>query len=154
VDGDRLIDTAYCQSHGNATAGHFAVLSVTDEGMGIPPETLSRIFDPLFSTKRPSHDGQKRGWGLAIVYTLVRRRGGWIDVESQPEEEPASKCFSRSIDHPPTPASTAREKVSAQLWWAQKDVPTLRHFHHKNEHCPGPAWHARYTTKSAKRPRH
>ena len=82
--GDRLIDTAYCQSHGNATAGHFAVLSVTDEGMGIPPETLSRIFYPLFSTKRPSLDGQKRGWGLAIVYTLVRRRGGWIDVESQP----------------------------------------------------------------------
>ncbi len=80
---DRHVDASYCQNHGNSSPGHFAVLSVIDSGTGIPPETLPRIFDPLFTTKSPSLDGQKRGWGLAIVYTLVRRRGGWIDVESQ-----------------------------------------------------------------------
>lgn len=81
---DRIVDAAYCLNHGNAYPGYFAVLSVKDEGVGIPLEALPRIFDPLFSTKSPCLNGQKRGWGLAIVYTLVRRREGWIDVESQP----------------------------------------------------------------------
>jgi signal transduction histidine kinase len=90
---DRLVDTAYCQNHGNAYPGYFAVLSVKDEGVGIAPDALPRIFDPLFSTKSPCPDGQKRGWGLAIVYTLVRRRGGWIDVESRPEKGTRFEVF-------------------------------------------------------------
>lgn len=77
----REVDANYCLAHGNARTGHFGVLSVSDQGEGIPQEVLPRIFDPLFSTKA-SINGEKRGWGLAIVYTLVSRRGGWIDVES------------------------------------------------------------------------
>ncbi len=90
---DRHVDAAYCQKHGNASRGHFAVLTVKDEGTGIPPDTLPRIFDPLFSTKSASQDGQKRGWGLTIVYTLVRRRGGWIDVASRPERGARFEVF-------------------------------------------------------------
>lgn len=77
----REVDAAYCLAHGNARTGHFGVLSVSDQGVGIPQEVLPRIFNPLFSTKAIIN-GEKRGWGLAIVYTLVSRRGGWIDVES------------------------------------------------------------------------
>lgn len=77
----REVDAGYCSAHGNARTGHFGVLSVRDQGVGILPDILPRIFDPLFSTKS-STGGEKRGWGLAIVYTLVSRRGGWIDVES------------------------------------------------------------------------
>lgn len=81
--GEQRIDAEYCRNHGNAHPGQFAYLSVEDEGVGISPEALPRIFDPLFTTKSPSQDEQKRGWGLAVVYTLVRRRGGWVDVESK-----------------------------------------------------------------------
>lgn len=77
----REVDAGYCSAHGNAHTGHFAVLSVVDEGMGIQSDVLPCIFDPLFSTKCTA-DGEKRGWGLTIVYTLVSRRGGWIDVGS------------------------------------------------------------------------
>ncbi|GLI34674.1 ATP-binding protein [Desulforhabdus amnigena] len=91
--GGRHVDAEYCRNHGNAHPGHFASLSVEDEGVGISPEILPRIFDPLFTTKSSSQDAQKRGWGLAIVYTLVRRRGGWIDVESQIEEGTRFEVF-------------------------------------------------------------
>jgi signal transduction histidine kinase len=101
--GDGCVDAAYCQNHGNAYPGHFAIVTVKDDGVGIPPELLPRIFDPLFSTKNPSMDGQKRGWGLSIVYTLVRRRGGWIDVESQPQKGAGFEVFLPVLQSPAMP---------------------------------------------------
>ncbi|MEX2571192.1 MAG: ATP-binding protein [Gemmatimonadota bacterium] len=56
------------------------VLEVMDTGMGMPPEVQSRIFEPFFTTKLQS-DGS--GLGLPAVDGVVRRTGGWIDVESE-----------------------------------------------------------------------
>ena len=57
-------------------------LSVSDDGVGIPPEHLARIFDPFFTTKLGEGGS---GLGLHIVYSLVQRSlGGRIDVESTP----------------------------------------------------------------------
>jgi signal transduction histidine kinase len=57
-------------------------LRVSDDGVGIPPEHLSRIFDPFFTTKLGEGGS---GLGLHIVYSLVQRSlGGRIDVESTP----------------------------------------------------------------------
>jgi len=56
-------------------------LSVADTGVGIAPEVLPHIFDPFFSTK---HETKGVGLGLAVVYGIVRRHEGRIDVESRP----------------------------------------------------------------------
>jgi two-component system NtrC family sensor kinase len=56
-------------------------LSVADTGVGIAPDVLPRIFDPFFSTK---HETKGVGLGLAVVYGIVRRHEGRIDVESHP----------------------------------------------------------------------
>ncbi len=69
-----------CIGHGNARPGRFAVLTVSDTGPGISPKVLPRIYDPFFSTK---NGGGNSGFGLAIVYTIAQRHGGWIDVNSQ-----------------------------------------------------------------------
>lgn len=54
-------------------------LEVADNGTGIEPATLPRIFDPFFSTKRGRH-----GLGLSAVHGIVRRLGGDIEVDSRP----------------------------------------------------------------------
>ncbi|HEU4734380.1 MAG TPA: ATP-binding protein, partial [Kofleriaceae bacterium] len=54
-------------------------LEVSDDGAGIAPETLTRIFDPFFSTRQARH-----GLGLSAVLGIVRRLGGDIEVDSQP----------------------------------------------------------------------
>ena len=61
--------------------GDFVVIDVTDTGCGIPPENLSRIFDPFFSTKE-NIVGSGTGLGLAMVYGIVRQTEGFIRVNS------------------------------------------------------------------------
>ncbi len=56
---------------------------VADDGSGIPPEDLERIFEPFYTTKRP---GRGTGLGLALVATLVDAHGGHIGVTSRPGE--------------------------------------------------------------------
>ncbi len=63
----------------NGDASEVAV-EVADTGEGIPPETLVRIFEPMFTTKRM---GTGAGLGLAICDQIVRQHGGTIQVESE-----------------------------------------------------------------------
>jgi len=59
-------------------AGAAAVeLSCTDTGIGIPPDQLAKIFDPFYSTKEMG-----TGLGLSVVYGIVERHGGTIDIRS------------------------------------------------------------------------
>ena len=55
-------------------------VKVSDNGMGIPQKHLSQIFDPFFTTKKT---GEGTGLGLNIVYRIVTKYGGTIDVESR-----------------------------------------------------------------------
>ncbi len=58
--------------------GPYVELIVADTGPGIAKEILPRIFDPFFSTKK-----EGSGLGLATVYSVVTKHGGWIEAESR-----------------------------------------------------------------------
>jgi PAS domain S-box-containing protein len=65
--------------------GSYVRWSVTDQGTGITPEHLPRIFDPYFTTKGMGPK-QGMGLGLAICFSIVRKHGGFITVDSKPGE--------------------------------------------------------------------
>ncbi len=57
--------------------GNYIEIKVKDTGAGIPPSLISHIFDPFFSTKETGH-----GLGLATSYSIIKRHGGSLSVES------------------------------------------------------------------------
>ena len=59
--------------------GRYAMVEVSDTGVGIAPEHMGRLFEPFFTTKR---DQGGTGLGLAMVYGIVRQTDGFIAVES------------------------------------------------------------------------
>jgi CheY-like chemotaxis protein len=73
ADGNEICVTARQGREG------FVEIEVTDTGCGIPPENLTRIFDPFFSTK-PTGEGM--GLGLSIAHQIVSSMGGQIAVKS------------------------------------------------------------------------
>ena len=62
-------------------SGEYLMLSVCDEGEGMSEETISRAFEPFYTTK-PS--GVGTGLGLSMVYGFVKQSGGGIEIKSTP----------------------------------------------------------------------
>jgi len=56
-------------------------IEITDTGIGIPPDVLPQVFEPFFSTK---NEQSGAGLGLAVVYGIVNRHGGDINIDSFP----------------------------------------------------------------------
>jgi two-component system, cell cycle sensor histidine kinase and response regulator CckA len=77
------VDESYAKQNPEALIGTFVSLSVIDSGCGMPPEVLSRVFEPFYTTKE---FGKGRGMGLAMVYGIVKQHNGWIEVTSVPNQ--------------------------------------------------------------------
>ncbi|MGA7159780.1 MAG: ATP-binding protein [Bacteroidota bacterium] len=67
------------EAHRN-TASDTILITVADSGIGIPDDALPHIFEPFFTTKE---NGKGTGLGLAVVYGIIERHGGTINVQSK-----------------------------------------------------------------------
>jgi signal transduction histidine kinase len=72
-----------------ASAGEDDVtLTITDQGIGIPPELLDKLFEPSEPTTRPGTDGENgTGFGLPLTSKFVAAYGGSVSVESKPQND-------------------------------------------------------------------
>jgi signal transduction histidine kinase len=74
------LDEAYCRQNPEIQPGQFAMIAISDTGVGMPPEVVARAFDPFFTTKAT---GKGTGLGLSQVYGFVKQSQGHIKVYSE-----------------------------------------------------------------------
>ena len=72
--------SAVARARWTAASDSEILVTISDDGCGIPAEALERLFDPFFTTKP---GGEGTGLGLVISYEIVRKHGGDILLESE-----------------------------------------------------------------------
>jgi len=77
-----FLDREFCKTYSSNDQGYYALLSISDTGCGMDKETLSRIFEPFFSTKGITAG---TGLGLSTVYGIVSQHDGIINANSKPD---------------------------------------------------------------------
>ena len=81
--------------------GTYASLSVTDDGVGMAPETIAKAFDPFFTMKE---FGKGTGLGLSIVYGIMKSCGGAATIRSVPGEGTTVQLLFPASDQPIAPS--------------------------------------------------
>jgi PAS domain S-box-containing protein len=75
-----VLDETDVASEVGAAPGEYVRLSVSDTGVGMAPEVLSRVFEPFFTTQEP---GKGTGLGLSVIYGFVKQSEGHVTLYSE-----------------------------------------------------------------------
>lgn len=87
--GNVVIDSEVAAWLGDVEPGAFVEITVSDTGAGMSPETLSRVFEPFYTTK----GALGTGLGLSTAYGIVRQSGGHLSVHSEVGQGTSFRVF-------------------------------------------------------------
>lgn len=94
-----------------ASTQGYVVLEVTDSGTGMSAEVQRRVFEPFFTTKE---EGKGSGLGLPTVYEIIRKGGGWIELESRAGEGTTFRIHLPRIVSPTATEAVSQDDATAR----------------------------------------
>lgn len=109
-----MIDQNYARMHLDAQVGAYVMVTITDTGVGMPPEILDRIFDPFFTTKEI---GKGTGLGLSTVMGIVKSHGGFVNVYSE-----VGKGTRFNVYLPATDTDEKEETTNSEVAFGQGEL--------------------------------
>jgi PAS domain S-box-containing protein len=126
------IDDKYIEAHGYGKLGIYAMLSVTDSGIGMDEKISKRIFEPFFTTKEV---GKGTGLGLSMVYGIIKQHTGYINCYSEPGKGTTFKIYLPLADpektHEIKTTETAEPKGGTETILLAEDDKSVRELNTK-----------------------
>ncbi len=109
---DVELDEAYAAQHPDVTPGSYVMLSMSDNGFGIPADVREHVFEPFFTTKEV---GKGTGLGLSMIFGFVKQLGGHVTLYS---EEKQGTCVRLYL-----PVAEASATVSSERSASKRTSP-------------------------------
>ncbi|MBI5075686.1 MAG: PAS domain S-box protein [Nitrospirae bacterium] len=117
---------AFISRHHYGKPGTYALISVSDTGIGMDEKTIERIFEPFFTTKEP---GKGTGLGLAVVYGIIKQHKGYITADSSAGKGTLFSIYlplANAVTEETEPASTLPVQRGAETILVAEDDATVR----------------------------
>jgi PAS domain S-box-containing protein len=114
---NQTVTSAEARPFAGLTPGRYAMITVTDTGVGMSDEVRQHLFEPFFTTKEP---GRGTGLGLATCYGIVRQHSGYITCCSEPGQGTAFMIYLPEANE--APAATPSPLAPGQLPRGDKTV--------------------------------
>ena len=117
------MDDHFVTAHGYGKPGGYAMIAVTDTGMGMNAEIQKKIFEPFFTTKEV---GKGTGLGLAMVFGIMKQHDGYINVYSEPGKGTTFRLYlplikSEALDESLSPATEYPQGGTETILLAEDD---------------------------------
>nr|WP_241198418.1 ATP-binding protein [Pseudomonas granadensis] len=87
---NQVLHRDFTEAYSNLEPGDYVMLSVTDNGCGMPQSVMSRAFDPFFTTKPI---GQGTGLGLSMIYGFSKQSRGHVSIDSEIDQGTTVKLY-------------------------------------------------------------
>lgn len=123
------LDEATGIGRANLPPGDYVRVQVRDQGCGIAPEDLTKIFEPFYTTKRT---GEGTGLGLSTAYGIVKQTGGYIFCDSTPGQGSTFALFfpahdraaiPETVEAPARSVPRARREQEATVLLVEDEAP-------------------------------
>jgi PAS domain S-box-containing protein len=134
--GTAMIDEEFVRTQGFGKLGRYAFFSVKDTGLGMDASVSRRVFEPFFTTKG---SGKSAGFGLSIVYDIVKEHKGYITAASEPGKGALFTVYLPLVSAAPSRAvpDTARQACpgTETVLVAEDEKAVRKHFRTVLEEC-------------------